>query len=335
MVVHCSLRTFCCLALVTRASLVHAQSSENVAAAEASFREGQRLLELGQVNDACQKFEASRTLDPGAGTSLNLGDCHERAGRTASAWGAFTEAVSLAQHNGDAEVEAEAKRRAQRVESQVPHVKLRYADAQLPESIRVVCDGKLEVAAALFGTAIPLDAGRHELTVTLPNHETKQVPFELGPNGQLLELTVPKLDPITRPAQLGPRPTPASPRPIHAEQRRSLVGVALAGGVGVVGLAVGGLYGIRAMNKRSDAYDNGCRDVAAQPVCAEPGYGYYHEAKSAAIVSTVAFGVGAVGAGAALYLWLTAPRAEATATQLGLDVSPTTGGVAARLRGAF
>ena len=39
-------------------------------------------------------------LDPGAGTLLNLGDCYEKSGRTASGWAAFREAVAVAHRTG-------------------------------------------------------------------------------------------------------------------------------------------------------------------------------------------------------------------------------------------
>src|SRR4051812_16548065 len=64
--------------------------------AEALFDQGRRLLAAGNYAAACPKLEASNRLDPGIGTMLNLGDCYEKNGQTASGWAAFREAAAAA-----------------------------------------------------------------------------------------------------------------------------------------------------------------------------------------------------------------------------------------------
>src|SRR6185503_16570996 len=67
--------------------------------AEALFEEGRKLLAAGEVRAACPKFAESYRLDTALGALLNLSTCHEREGRTATAWSEFrqaeTEAASL------------------------------------------------------------------------------------------------------------------------------------------------------------------------------------------------------------------------------------------------
>src|SRR5688572_10857098 len=82
------------LALCVLAPRAHAD--EGRAAAEALFREGRRLLGAGQVDAACEKLAQSQKLDPSGGTLMNLADCHERQGKTASAWSGFVEAEVIA-----------------------------------------------------------------------------------------------------------------------------------------------------------------------------------------------------------------------------------------------
>ena len=71
-----------CMSLV--ALPVGAQS--NKATAEALFTEGRALATSGKCAEAIPKFQASQKLDPGVGTLLNLAECYEQVGKTASAW---------------------------------------------------------------------------------------------------------------------------------------------------------------------------------------------------------------------------------------------------------
>src|SRR5262245_65102433 len=84
--------------------------------AEALFAEGRRLMAAGKYARACPKLEASQKLDPGVGTLLNLADCYEKNGQTASAWAQFVEAASEARRLGDARREQAANARADALE---------------------------------------------------------------------------------------------------------------------------------------------------------------------------------------------------------------------------
>jgi Tfp pilus assembly protein PilF len=77
-----------------------AQSAGDKATAEALFGDGRRLMAQGNYRDACPKFEASVKLDPGVGAILNLADCYEKNGQTASAWAEFREASAAARAAG-------------------------------------------------------------------------------------------------------------------------------------------------------------------------------------------------------------------------------------------
>jgi tetratricopeptide (TPR) repeat protein len=76
-------------------------------------------------------------------------------------------------------------------------------------------------------------------------------------------------------------------------------GAWVVGGVSVVALGVGSVFGLRAiaLGKESDPH-------CPHDVCDDVGFPKHQDALTAARVSDVAFGVGLVGAGVALYLFL-------------------------------
>ena len=65
---------------VARAQVVDA------AAADALFQKGREAADKGDFATAAAKFAESQRLDPAPGTLLNLADCEEHLGQTASAW---------------------------------------------------------------------------------------------------------------------------------------------------------------------------------------------------------------------------------------------------------
>src|ERR1044071_7524440 len=97
-------------------SPIRAQSASDKATAEALFGEGRRLMAQANYRDACPKFEASLKLDPGVGAMLNLADCYEKNGQTASAWAEFLEASSAARVAGSRDREELARSRAAALE---------------------------------------------------------------------------------------------------------------------------------------------------------------------------------------------------------------------------
>src|SRR6516165_10100597 len=98
-----ALASLCGLCTVFVAPLAFAQSSDDAAAAQAMFDEGQKAMQAGDFNTACPKLAESQRLDPGVGTLTNLAVCHEKAGLIASAWAEYLEVVTEAQRAGGAQ----------------------------------------------------------------------------------------------------------------------------------------------------------------------------------------------------------------------------------------
>lgn len=142
-----------------------AQNATDKATAEILFRQAREKLAAGAYAEACPAFEASQKLDPAVGTLLNLADCYEKIGRTASAWAYFTEVAGKSAATGQAKREAVARQRALALVPRLARISIRLLGDGGGRTVRR--DGTL-VDKALFGTAVPVDPGDHLIEVSVP-----------------------------------------------------------------------------------------------------------------------------------------------------------------------
>jgi hypothetical protein len=283
------------LALALLSPRARAQSSgTNANVAEALFREGVKLFDEGHIREACDKFAESFRLDPANGTLQDLALCHERQGKIASAWAEYTQLIGRAtQSKQPARVEL-AKNRAAELEPRVPRVRLVFGEDANVE--RVAIDGEA-IGRAAWSTALPIDPGDHVLTFAAPRFVDASRTVTVAQEGATIDVDVPRL-------------APASPEPSAAPSNPSRRTVAwILGGAGVVAIGVGGFFGLRAIANKNDG-DAHC----AGRFCDATGMSLQDDAHTAATISTIAFGAGALALGGAAFLFLTpsvGPRSAA------------------------
>lgn len=278
------------IALVVHQPTSAFASDANDAAAEGLFHEGRRLIDAGQVSNACPKFLASYKLSPAVGTLLNLADCYERNGQTATAWVRFREAIALSQRAGRTDRERVAEGRANALTPRLTKLLLSVRD----RSVRVTRDGS-EVDSAEFGTAIPVDPGPHTLHVEAPGKQAWDLTLDVLGEGRVTTVEVPELAPASSPRQ----PNDRSGRTGTTQRTLGLIAM----GVGVVGAGVGTYFGVNTMAHWSDAKTH-CNDS----VCDATGVSLASDARSEGNLSTAFFLIGgALGIGGAA-LYFTAPK---------------------------
>lgn len=298
---------------LSSASPASAQGHDPVAA-EAAFAEARALMQKGRFDEACPKLEASLSLDPALGTLLNLGDCYEKVGKTASAWLRYREAAALALEKGQREREQIARARITALEPKLCKLTVRVAEQ--PE-ITVTRDGATVLRAA-YGIPVPVDPGPHvveargsaagapfssnvDVKPPPPNGAcaltTVDVPV-LSDNGGAPVVAVP-VKPVLAPIDLGPEAPPPS---IEPRWRTVHTLAIVSAGLGIVGLGVGSAFGLSASGTKSEA-DSFCTPAG----CTADGKGLLADAGAAADVSTVFFSVGAVLLVTGAVLWLTSP----------------------------
>lgn len=176
--------------------------------AEQLFRDGRALMKKGDAAGACDAFARSQHLEPKVGTLLNLADCQEQLGKTASAWETFLEAKVLAATTGDSRRAAEAARRATALEPS-----LSYLTTAVPAEHRVaelvVRRNGLELDAAAWNAAVPLDPGAYTIEAVAPGYQSWSASVTLE-RGQRQHVEVAAL--VALPATAAKRAPAVEPR---------------------------------------------------------------------------------------------------------------------------
>lgn len=294
-----------------------AQSKDAHAAAEEQFRQGREALERADYEVALRLFRQSQEAEPGRGKLLNLAICEEKLGLLTEANRHFQEV--LPQLTPDDERLTIAREHLTALAPRIPHLRIDLAPSS-PSGATVSADGAPFAPTAL-GTEMPIDPGKHAITVTAPGRTERRYELSLD-EGKRATLTV------EAGALVGA--DPASPVIATPTSSRRTVGF-IVGGVGLAGIAAGAVTGILALGDHASAVEAcplkvGCsRDVVDQ---AKSG-------QALSVVSTVAFAAGAIGVGVGVYLVVSGGKspAPATAPRVGLTLLP--GGGNLGLSGAF
>jgi hypothetical protein len=295
--------TLMALIFLTLSLVEGASGAQEPDAAFVLFQEGRDLGARGDYAGACSKFAASLALRPKLGTRLNLGDCSEHLGRTATARAHFLEAAAMARQEGDASRAEYAAGRADALAGRIPHLVLRGVPSSRDARLRI--DGVVTPAGE-GQIDVSLDPGDHELFLEVPGHDTWSRKVHLDEKAQPLVLDVPPLAAPLAESTRQPPPIASDTRAPAPRTPSQRVAALTAAGAGVVGLGIGTLFGLEASSQWSDAKRN-CPHL---PACTPKGVQETSDANQSALVSTVSFGIGfaAVAAGAAL--WWTAPATD-------------------------
>jgi hypothetical protein len=336
--------------LTAFASSSFAQSPpRDPATAQALFEAGKQLMQRHQFADACPKFAESQRLDPGGGTLFALALCHEGAGKTASAWADFNEALSDARQSNRADRTESALQHIRKLEAQLTRMRIHVT--QDVEGLEIRRNGAV-IGKAAWTVPVPIDPGTYTFEAHAPNKKTWSAPIALNGAGQTVDVNIPALEddrsamvvapPVAHPAAPTPHPaSPLTPPPPETSSSFSIVPAVIAGGVGVVGIVIGAVEGASAKSNWNSALAD-CPNATCDSTHYNQANGYKNNANSAATASTVFFVVGAVGLatsavllGFSLSSSSSKPSDQPTASTFHIApaVGPGTGGVV--LGGSF
>jgi hypothetical protein len=271
----------------------------DTAASDQLFYEGRRLMAQHDYAQACTTFERAEKVRASIGILLNLADCYEQMGRTASALSKFQEGAQAALQASDPR-ESYARERIAALEPKLVKVTIDVSKLQGVDGVELRLDGT-RLDATKWGVALPVDPGPHRVDVQAPNKLRWSSDMAITASTQIV---VPSLEH----SPVAPMPPPSAESPpaehpagLHTRRTWALV----AGGVGAAGIGLGTVFGLISISKHADASRH-C--VGGDNPCEPQGVRSGQDAQSAGDVSTIAFVVGGAALAAGAVLWLTAPR---------------------------
>lgn len=327
--------------LVTGERDARAQSAQ----AEALFQKGNWLMLRGRIAEACEAYDASNRLDPGAGVLLNLGDCREKNGQLASAWAAYTAALSRAKSPKKRD---DAVAKIASITPRLSYLTVAISDDGDIEGLSLTSDGTPLDPKQWKAPGLPIDGGDYVIACSAPGREPWQVVAHVPREGGHVTVDVPKLKPLSRPAvsstvsqqpedakpgepskpgslsppALAPRRAapsepvaelaghePAQSTGTFTTTRKIAVGVA---GASVIGIAAGVALLVSAHNKQDDAFDR-CPDPETPCSQAAQAQALLAWGQRRVLEANIALGIGAAAAVGAGVLWFAgAPDGEAS-----------------------
>ena len=212
------------VAMTCASGVARADGTSKGALAEGLFQEAKKLLAAGKVSAACEKFKASLEVERESGTLTALAFCHQKEGRTASAWAEYSEVASEAKRAGKADQERYARTQIAELEKVLRMVDVKVAAVP---GLRVTVDD-VPLPAAALGTSIPVDPGAHAFAATAPRHLAVKTTIDLAPGPGTTVVALPAL---------GEEPTAKSAPPPPSTNTRVWLGIGVAvAGAGAIGL---------------------------------------------------------------------------------------------------
>ncbi|HWP05357.1 MAG TPA: hypothetical protein VNN72_06430 [Polyangiaceae bacterium] len=201
------------------------------------------------------------------------------------------------------EIRKECMRRVEEVNAAMPALvfEAKKGDGTDLTDVKVTMDGEV-LADHLDGTALEVDPGKHSFVFETPGEDsiTKELVVNEGVKDRRESIV---FGPIPAGGVVGP---PDSGGQANGGMPTQRVVALIAGGVGVAGLATGGVFGVMAMQKKQDAEKTCPRDCATQD-----GVDKWHSATTFGTVSTIAFAAGGALVAGAAVLWFTSPKRSA------------------------
>jgi len=267
--------------------------------------EARAQLEGGRVEDACRTLEKGLTEARVYEVLIAAGQCHELLGKTATAFGEFAEASSLAEREGATDKQDRARAMASKLAPRIPKLRIDVIAATLDQ---IVKRNGAVVPRSDWGKLVFADPGTHVVTASATSRREFSAQVSLGADGDVRVVLVTALvDQNAPPSDAKPvkqEPKAAPPKGDGRTETLDPISVAafVTTSVGLVGLALGTVFGVMTLSEVGDAEDDPL--LCPNKVCSKAGRAVIDEAETKGAVATAAFVVGGVSLATGITLFL-------------------------------
>ncbi len=287
-------------------------TDEELAAARQLFTDALELEKKTEWGAALGKLERLSKIKMTPQVRFHIALCHENLGRLVEAINGFELAAQEASRAGDKAIAVaeNAPRRAEALRGRVGYVELTLSGRRNVSEITL--DGR-PLSDALFGTAIPVNPGKHLIEVRRDGEVTWQKSLEVA-KAERAAIEIEVNDPEVVPQPIVPEPgggSGAGGGAAEGEGESKRIPAYLVGGVGVASLAAAGvLWGLRESTLSNVA--NNCQSPQTFDGCDPDDENTANLALRYDIASKVTLGVGAaaLATGVVLFFVLAPEDAE-------------------------
>ncbi len=303
---------------VPRTTASRMAAARDPAAAVARFQDALRSLDDGELDAACDQFEASWLADPTAPSAINLAECRAQQGRLATAWAWYVRTEPLAAREKRPDLRDEARQRAAELRPKLSFLTIHVAD-RVP-GLAIQYDD-VTVGPAGWDAPTPVDPGRHVISATADGYRPYRREITVG--AQAAEsVEVPALEPALEPGlthsasptsllapefpsadpglATAPAPAPASSSPPVSSRSPARTWPLVLGGIGTTMLVAGTISSLLAVGANADMEHN----CSAGQGCSPEGWEAKARRDLHVTVANITVPVGVAALGGATAWWL-------------------------------
>ena len=307
-----------CLALMPCWAFAQDIGDRERAAVRALVEQGDEAWDARDYETAYDLFRRARGIVNAPTIAVRQAECLEKLGRLVEASELYLATSRIRLEPGASEpfrrAVAVAFERAEALRGRHATLKLTISGEDL-DGAQVLIDGR-EIPSVLIGTAFPVDPGSRLIEVVKGKRKASRTVRIAEKGSATVVIDLPPAEPEpgdAAPPVAGssqPKDKPESTRPYVLETSSQPTWGWVMFGIGVGGVALGGVTGGLAIKYRGDlddaVYDDG-NPVCSGTTCTDKK-STVNNYNTMRTVSTVGFGVGIVGLATGLTLLLTAPE---------------------------
>jgi len=249
----------------------------------------------------------------------NIGLCEENLGQLVAALGDYELAAADAQAANADDVIRVVSGRLEPLRARIPKVVVERTESARLATISI--DGA-QLGNAMIGKELPVDPGSHVVEATARGYQAFQYPFDIGEKEKkTVEVALVAMPSTTDagPVAATSGAAPASDRGVESDRAPNYLPYVV-GGAGVASLAASGFFYMLRSGTMSDL-DAACG--ANRDDCPADTEDTFDKGKTYTTVANVTLGLGIVGVGAGVVLYLTDTGSSKEPTTAAVGVSPT------------